>query len=141
MEGKFTESTRHYITLLQENIKRMAANSAKCKTWLITLVTAIAAFHDEIAALWVLLITIVFFYFLDCYYLGLERRFIAIHKEFVKAVKEDNDKDVSDRLYTFDITAIRDKYATTKSALTSKSTLPFYLLLFVAIIVLSIYKS
>ena len=43
MNELFTETDRHYISLLQENINRMAANSANCKTWLVTLVTAIIA--------------------------------------------------------------------------------------------------
>ena len=140
MEEKFTENSRHYISLLQENIKRMATNSAKCKAWLITLVTAIAAFQNKNVALWVLLITIVVFYILDCYYLGLERKFIAIQKEFVKAVKDNNEKEISDRLYSFDLMTI-NKYATIQSALTSKSTLPFYVLIFIAILVFVISQQ
>ena len=37
------EDDRHYISLLQENINRMAGNSANCKGWLLTLVSAITA--------------------------------------------------------------------------------------------------
>ena len=37
------DSCQHYISLLQDNINRMAANSSSCKTWMITLVAAIFA--------------------------------------------------------------------------------------------------
>ena len=37
------ESVRHYISLLQENITRMASNCTSCKTWLITIVSALCA--------------------------------------------------------------------------------------------------
>lgn len=36
-----SEPTRHYLSMLQDNITRMATNSANCKTWTITIVTAL----------------------------------------------------------------------------------------------------
>lgn len=138
MEGKFTESERHYISLLQENISRMSRNSAGCKTWLVTLLTAILALrlaNDALKGImWVALGVVVLFYGLDSYYLGLERKFILLENKFVKSVKARSDEDVIEVIYSFNVKAITDKYATTWRALVSKSTLPFYLVIFFAII-------
>ena len=64
-----------HISMLQGIINRMAANSANCKTWTVTLVAAMLVLlvdkEMKIPNAWVCLIPIVLFYFLDCYYLGL----------------------------------------------------------------------
>ena len=135
MKDDFTESERHYISLLQENINRMASNSANCKTWLLALVAAIMALQltsDELRSiLWIALGLIALFYYLDSFYLGLERKFIAVEKEFVKAVKEKGSNEQTQDIYSFNIKAVKDEYATTCSAMKSESTMPFYLVLFV----------
>ena len=85
------ENDRHYISLLQENINRMAGNSANCKGWLLTLVSAIAALQltavDLRGILWIAPFLIVLFYYLDSYYLGLERKFIKLEEDFVEKAK------------------------------------------------------
>ena len=72
MKDNLTETDRHYISLLQENINRVASNSANCKTWLVTLVAAILALQltskELQSVLWVALGLIVLFYILDSYY-------------------------------------------------------------------------
>ena len=73
----FNEDDRHYISLLQESINRMASNSANCKTWLISLVAAIAALQlaksDLRAILWVAVGLVLLFYLLDSIYLRIEK--------------------------------------------------------------------
>ena len=63
------DSCQHYISLLQDNINRMAANSSSCKTWMITLVAAIfavgASKGDIVSNIWMAYIPTVLFYFLD----------------------------------------------------------------------------
>ena len=98
-----SESLRHYISLLQENINRMASNSTNCKTWMITIVCAMFALHFANETfkpyLWITLIPIILFCFLDAYYLGQEKRFRDIESDFVKKVK--SGLDYSDDLYSF----------------------------------------
>lgn len=97
------ESVRHYISLLQENINRMASNCTNCKTWLITIVSALCALqlaYDAIKGyLWIALIPTVLFLVLDAYYLGQEKRFRDIETGFVERIK--SGEDVLPELYTF----------------------------------------
>lgn len=104
MENLFEmESVRHYISLLQENITRMASNCANCKTWLITIVSALFALlltNDSFKdCLWIAFIPTVLFMVLDAYYLGLEKRFRDIEEAFVENVKIG--ADVMSKLYVF----------------------------------------
>ena len=66
-----------YLQMMQENITRMAGNSANAKTWLITIVTGFFAIGCSINDLdwWLLLaiIPIIVFWYIDAYYLRLER--------------------------------------------------------------------
>ena len=77
-----SEPTRHYLSMLQDNITRMATNSANCKTWTITIVTALLALTLADKAitgyLKVLYIPVFLFYLLDSYYLSVEKRFRKI---------------------------------------------------------------
>lgn len=66
-----------YLQMMQENITRMAENSANAKTWLVTIVTGFFAIGCSIKDLdwWLLLaiIPIIVFWYIDAYYLRLER--------------------------------------------------------------------
>ncbi len=99
------ESVRHYISLLQENIIRMASNCSNCKTWLITIVCGLCALqlaNDAIKGyLWIALIPTVLFLVLDAYYLGQEKRFRDIEACFVERIKAG--EDALQELYTFSV--------------------------------------
>ena len=64
-----------YLQMMQENITRMAGNSANAKTWLVTIVTGFFAIGCSIKDLdwWLLLaiIPIIVFWYIDAYYLRL----------------------------------------------------------------------
>lgn len=143
MKDIFSESDRHYISLLQENIIRMAGNSANCKTWLVTLVAAILALQltsvELRNILWVALGLIVLFYLLDSYYLGLERKFVVVEEAFAKAVKEKKENELIDDIYSFNIKSVKDKRATMCSALVSPSTYPFYFTLFLIVLAVCLW--
>lgn len=138
-----SENDRHYISLLQENINRMASNSANCKGWLLTLVSAIAALQltaaDLRGILWIAPVLIVLFYYLDSYYLGLERKFIKLEGEFVKKMKGKTEDNHTEELYSFNIKSVNDKRATTWNAMGSESTLPFYLVLFLIVLIICLW--
>ena len=77
------KEAEQYVSLLQENITRMANNSANCKNWLVAVIAgalAISFSKDNVdyapyVIVLLMCLTLVF-YFLDCLYLGLERRMI-----------------------------------------------------------------
>lgn len=137
------EDDRHYISLLLENINRMADNSAYCKGWLLTLVSAITALQltveDLRGILWISPALIVLFYFLDSYYMGLERKFIKLEGDFVKKATANISGAITDGLYSFNIKEVKDMRATTWSALGSESTWPFYLTLLLFALVICLW--
>ena len=98
------ESSRHYISLLQENITRMASNSTNCKTWLITIVCALFAIqlaNEQLKSyLWIAFIPTILFCILDAYYLGQEKRFRNLENAFIKRIKAGEETD--DILYSFE---------------------------------------
>jgi hypothetical protein len=68
-------------------IARMATNSANCKTWCITLVSALIvliADKGKTKLIPIALIPVLLFRFLDAYYLGQERAFREAYNEFVQ---------------------------------------------------------
>lgn len=137
------EDDRHYISLLQENINRMAGNSANCKSWLLTLVSAITALQltakDLRGILWIAPFLIVLFYYLDSYYLGLERKFIKLEGDFVEKASANTTDNPTEGIYSFNIDSVKEKRATTWSAMGSESTLPFYLVLFLIVMIICLW--
>lgn len=81
-----------HLEILQGIITRMAGNSAACKTWAIPIITGIIAFSLErqCIPIWVSLIPAILFFALDSLYLGLERHFISLQKEFVTTLSSGN---------------------------------------------------
>ena len=81
----------------------MASNCTSCKTWLITIVSALCALQLANEAikdyLWIALIPTVLFLVLDAYYLGQEKKFRDIEADFVEKIK--SGEDVMPILYTF----------------------------------------
>ena len=86
-----TESpaVRAHLTILQGIIQRMADNSRACKTWCITLVSAVLILVARQGASDLLLLAgvpLLLFLLLDTYYLALERRFRRSYAAFVAKV-------------------------------------------------------
>lgn len=86
-------AVQSYLGILQGVINRMATNSAGCKTWCITIVSAIVviiADKPNPSYVWVSLVPILLFLFLDSYYLGLEQRFRDVYNVFIKKLHSGN---------------------------------------------------
>lgn len=140
---EFFEEQRHYIELLQDVINRMAGNSANCKTWLLTIVAAVITFSatkDVAKVMIFMLIGIdVLFYFLDVYYLYLERQFRLIEHRFVNDIKPEGVVDRNKLLYSFgaenELTC-EDKIREYVKALASFSTWSLYLAVLIVLIIL-----
>jgi len=78
-----------HLDILQSIITRMANNSASCKTWNLTVITGLIAFSmgNQNIPLWISIIPSIMFFALDSFYLGLERHFIDLQKDFVKKLE------------------------------------------------------
>ena len=89
--GAESSTVHKHLEIMQGVINRMAENSRSCKVWCVTLVSAILVLvartgqpeHALIALAPTLL-----FYFLDAYYLSLERAFRRSYGSFVRKVQE-----------------------------------------------------
>lgn len=98
LDTKAHPAVKAHIDMLQSIISRMAENSASCKSWVIPMVTAIVtlALEKGILPTKVAYIPVGLFYLLDCYYLGLERKFKDRLRDFIIKINEgkDVDKDI-----------------------------------------------
>lgn len=79
-------SVQSYLSILQAIINRMAGNSASCKTWCITIVSAIVVVLADkgrpefVRIAWV---PVLLFLLLDAYYLSLEKHFRDSYNRFI----------------------------------------------------------
>ncbi len=79
-------AVQNYLTILQGVISRMAGNSANCKTWCVSIVSAILVLIADKGKpdyAFIALIPVALFCLLDAYYLAQERAFRDIYKCFV----------------------------------------------------------
>jgi hypothetical protein len=82
-------ATLAHINLLQGIINRLAGNSASCKTWCLTLVTAIlglAGTMKNAALVEVALIPVVVFGFIDTMYLAHEKAYRELYTSVVNKI-------------------------------------------------------
>ena len=118
-----------FISQLDSIINRMANNSANAKNWLMTLIAAVVAIQwsqnnlDKV--LWLLIPTALFM-LTDMYYLGMERHFKKLQKEFINKVREG--KDIEDKIYNIPKTSKCEQICNTFCTIDSLSIWPFYLI-------------
>lgn len=134
-------AVQNYLTTLQGVINRMAGNSASCKNWCVSIVTAILVFSTstkQAQSVWVALLPCILFAWLDAYYLSIERQVVQLYRETVKKVQ--NGTISIDDLYNIKINTRGFKgFTNSLTAFDSPSILPFYLLTAISIIVLAIW--
>lgn len=74
-----------HLDFLQSIISRMAGNSASCKTWAITIASALfALLYKGGLPIVIVSIPVFLFYMMDSIYLGLEEHFRKLYEQFVK---------------------------------------------------------
>ena len=154
----YSEDDRQYLQMMQENITRMASNSNSCKSWSVTIVAAFLALSCGIDALngWILLAEqpAVAFWYLDVFYLHLERRMRNRELDFIikaKALADDADNETkialyNSALYNFaplskDTLTDEEKalgYVRTNDRWYSESEKTFYLCVFVVLLLITI---
>ncbi|MFX0138653.1 MAG: hypothetical protein ACFFDN_33735 [Candidatus Hodarchaeota archaeon] len=82
-----SQAVQAHLNILQSVIQRMASNSASCKAWCITLVSAILVIVADKGKPQYSLIAIipaVLFLVLDTYYLALERIYRQSYNDFIE---------------------------------------------------------
>ena len=85
------EAVIKHMEMYQSIITRLASNSAGCKNFAIPLITAILGFivvEKQAALIWLSVLPIVLFYFVDCYYLVLENQFRDSYDHDAKKIQE-----------------------------------------------------
>lgn len=132
MQDKDSPSVIAHINMLQGIISRMADNSAKCKTWMITILSAMLVLwaDGKISkdALRLCCIPMSLFYFLDCLYLSQERKFIQLQREFVEKLNSGKLKDDDLFCVSLGTKTICDFIEDMLKGMFSFSTTPVYLL-------------
>lgn len=124
-------SVHSYLTILQSVIARMAANSSSCKTWCITIVSAIlvvVADKTKPSYVWIALIPTVLFFGLDSYYLALERLFREHYNAFIRKLHL-NIASIDDVFIVDPGAGPLKVLGASLCAATSVSVFPFYLVL------------
>lgn len=147
----YSNDDRQYLQMMQEIITRMANNSANCKTWMVTLVAGLCAIGCSIYELnsWIVIaiIPVVVFWYLDTLYLNLERQMRNRELDFILKMKNDfGSKEYKDALYNFSPLSLvnlseeqkKKGFVDTSDRFFSKSIFPFYFLIIVAILIISI---
>ena len=79
-------SIQVHLTIMQDVIQRMAANSSSAKTWCVTLVSAvlvIVADKGKPQYAWIAILPTIAFAALDMYYLALEKGFRRSYNAFI----------------------------------------------------------
>ena len=144
------EDDRQYLGMLQGNIERMAANSANCKTWMVTIVSAMMALQCAVDDLngWILLgiLPIALFWYLDVYYLHLERGMRNRETVFVNILKSNDLAGYEEALFDFKPLMIKKDELTKDKAQAglvatddrwlTKSVVPFYGMALVAVVII-----
>lgn len=129
-----SKAVQTHLGITQAVIQRMASNSSSCKTWCITLVSAILVLvADKGKPEYALIATIpaVLFLALDTYYLSLEKMFRASYNSFIRNVHS-GEIEASD-LYA--VIPTGNLLGTFFLSLTSFSIWPFYLTLIGMVII------
>ncbi len=130
-------SVQSYVTILQNIITRMATNSTGCKTWCITLVSAvivIVADKGKPSYIWISVIPIMLFGLLDAYYLLLEKTFREKYNEFIKKV-HDATATINDMFIVAPSSGVKITTVEWIKAAGSTSVWPFYSLLLVMLVI------
>ena len=151
-ENMLNDDERQYLEMMQGNIERMASNSANCKAWMVTIVSALMALQCSVAALngWILLgiLPIVLFWYLDVYYLHLERGMRNRETVFLNMLRNKQTVGYEKAIFNFAPYMIKKEKMTdemkqqvlvaTDDRWLTKSVVPFYGVTLIAVVIVSV---
>lgn len=112
-----------HLEMIQGVVNRLAGASANCKTWTVTLTSAVFALAAKDAAeqyFWIALVPVVAFWFLDSYYLYQERLFRRLYDHV--RIKQESEID-----YSMNTSGVRHLVTSQSAVACSNSLLVFYL--------------
>ena len=133
------ENIHKELDLIQDVIKRMANNSFEVKKWLIGILTAILVFkHEELLGgntelIWLLLIPVLSFWYLDAFFLSTEKLYREMYKWTIK-YRNQTDK------YLYDLNTMKREFPEGNTenldkkgnsicnVMFSKTLIPFYII-------------
>lgn len=136
---KENSAVQNHINILQNVISRMASNSANCKTWAITIISAIIVLlidKSNTNIFYIAYVPLAMFFFLDCFYLGLERHFRELYNGFIDKLESDN-FDFKSVYKLSGPKKLLKKISLTMCGAWSFSTTPFYTILGALIFIIS----
>lgn len=144
MSGNNKENiaVQKHIDILQEIINRMAGNSFYCKSWAITLISAILVVlfdKSKMNTIYIVYLPLGMFYFLDSFYLGLERHFRDKYNDFISMLCKD-EFNFNSVLVINGPGGFCEKCQLTIKGLFSFSTLPFYVVLMFLVSIIQKYS-
>lgn len=114
-----------HLEFIQNIINRMNSNSFQIKEWMVTIVSALLALYassDNVTYIFVAIVPTLLFWYLDAYYLQLERKFRGLYDDV-------KDPEKSIPFFSMDITNYKDGRFKFCECLFSKTTAPLYLLI------------
>ncbi|GAB4429862.1 MAG: hypothetical protein OHK0039_48530 [Bacteroidia bacterium] len=128
------------LGLIQDVIKRMAANSFQVKAWLAGIITLLAAFEREklftdLRLMLVLLIPICVFRYLDAFFLQTERKYRSLYNEVIARRRTG---DLGD-LYDLNPHRFNAQTPSIARIMRSKTLWPFYLIPVLLLLVAVVY--
>lgn len=125
------EDIRQHLVMQQDIINRMANNSSNCKAWLITIIAALTTLQLSQEKIqdngWLMLVVCFMFWYLDAFYLAIERLHRSNEEKFITELKRDRYA-VENMIFKFSTQDTNKKLIPTLTAMCSMSCLPFILL-------------
>ena len=129
-----------HLNMIQSIITRMGNNSFALKGWTVGIMIAVYAFagNSNVKAVIVTLMPLIVFWFIDTYYLMLERKFRCLYDDV--RIKDEKDIDFSMNPNDVKINLDEVKKYGFFSIFFSKSVLPFYLVCIATTLVIYFVK-
>ena len=128
-----------HLEFIQSVITRMNQNSFQIKGWMITIVSALLALFASscnVIYIFIAIVPVIIFWFLDAYYLQQERKFRGVYNDVAEVTDQTERKEIKN----FEMPI--HKYQCGKyyyiNALFSKTILPLYGLILVGLIIAGI---
>ncbi|MDX8338831.1 hypothetical protein SLH46_06540 [Draconibacterium sp. IB214405] len=131
------------IDLIQGVINRMASNSFLLKGWLVSLIAVILALskdsiltNDLTYLSLVLILPVIVFWYLDAFFLHKEKCYRKLYEWVIE-----NRKNTNDFLYSLDYSRFKNKVSSLFSIMFSKTLFPFYGIIVLILICITIYNQ
>ena len=140
MKKTIEENKRHHLLMIQGIIDRMCRNSFSLKEWSIGIMIAIFAFTGKNThkAVIITLIPLIVFWFLDAYYLMLEKKFRALYDDV--RLKDESRIDFNMNFNTIKLDMKDVKKYSFFNILLSKAIMPFYVVCIIASVIIYFVK-